>query len=75
MNILAASAVIEATWVAQTILTGRLSPDARAWGWAVGILNMLLWIVFGIWTGGYFFAVCAVAGIIMYARNLLVALA
>lgn len=65
---LLASAIIETTWVAQTILIGK--PKTAVAGWWFGISNMFLWIAFGIATGGYFFALCAVAGIAMYWRNL-----
>lgn len=67
MSPLVWSAIIEATWIAQTYLTGK--PGKRHLGWAVGIVNMVLWIGFGLASGGYFFTACAGVGILMYAKN------
>lgn len=68
---LLASAIIESTWVVQTILIGR--PRTATAGWWFGISNMALWFAFGLATGGYFFSACAVLGAVLYVRNLRIA--
>lgn len=48
-----------------------LAGKKNAWGWAVGILAQVLWIIFSIATEQYGFILSAVAYGVVYAKNFL----